>query len=76
VTVPPAPQAAAPSRAPAQATVEDAGIVPIEQLQYSGEKALRRALELQAKLEEIAGSDSTARESVDEVFDLIRLGIA
>jgi chemotaxis protein histidine kinase CheA len=68
-------QALAPQTpAPAPATQAE-GVVPIEQLQYSGEKALRRALELQSKLEEIAGSDSRARESVDEVFDLIRLGI-
>lgn len=50
-------------------------VVPIEQLCYEGERALRRALELRAALEQLAEHDTSARETVDEVFDLIRLGI-
>lgn len=77
--IPPAPtkgRAPAPpaERAPIAADAE--GVVPIEQLQYSGERALRRALELRPQIEELAGANSGARESVEEVFDLIRLGIA
>ena len=69
-------QAQAP-RAAAPAPVADAeGVIPVEQLQYSGERALRRALELRPRIEELAGSSSSARESIEEVFDLIRLGIA
>jgi chemotaxis protein histidine kinase CheA len=50
-------------------------VVPIEELCYSGEPALRRALELRPDFENRAGEDSDAREAVDELFDLIRLGI-
>ena len=50
-------------------------IVPIERLCYSGEPALRRALELREQLEKLAGDDSDAHAAVEEVFDLIRLGI-
>lgn len=73
--IPPAPTRA-PTPAPAQIVADAEGVVPIEQLQYSGERALRRALELRPQIEELAGTNSGARESVEEVFDLIRLGIA
>ena len=56
-------------------TTPDEEIIGIEQLCYSGEPALRRALELRAQLETLAGEDSDARAAVEEVFDLIRLGI-
>lgn len=81
------PSAPAAAAAPATATPSSAGlagdngageserVVPIEELCYSGERALRRALEIRPKLETIAGDDSDAREAVDEIFDLIRLGI-
>ncbi|MEX2282504.1 MAG: hypothetical protein WEE89_08470 [Gemmatimonadota bacterium] len=51
------------------------GIVPIEDLCYTGERALRRALELAPEIENLAGDKSEARDYVEEVFDLIRLGI-
>ncbi|HEY0304572.1 MAG TPA: hypothetical protein VGC44_06355 [Longimicrobiales bacterium] len=75
---PPAPQAAAAPPAPvAPAPVpDDDGIVPIESLVYSGDRALKRALELQPAIEKIAGEDTQAREQVKELFDLIRLGSA
>jgi hypothetical protein len=72
----PAPAAPVPSIAevaPAAAAPDEDGVVPIEQLQYSGEKALRRALELKPALDRLA-SDAAARAAIDEVFDLIRLG--
>jgi chemotaxis protein histidine kinase CheA len=53
----------------------DGEVVPIEELCYRGERALRRALELRSHLETLAGSDANARENVEELFDLIRLGI-
>lgn len=63
-----------PAVEPAAPAAEDR-VVPIEELCYSGERALRRALDLRPRLESIAGDDSDARESVEELFDLIRLSI-
>ena len=76
VTPPPAPAQAKAMNSPAapDAAGEDR-IVPIEELCYNGERALRRALELRPRMETIAGDDSDSRDSVDELFDLIRLGI-
>lgn len=65
---------APPVHAPTLTNDPDA-VVSIEQLCYDGERALRRALELRSVLEQLAGDDTDAREAVDEVFDLIRLGI-
>ena len=53
----------------------DGDVVPIEDLLYRGEAALRRALELRPAIERLAGTDAAARETVDELFDLIRLGL-
>jgi len=50
-------------------------VVDITELCYSGQAALRAALELRADLEEVAGENPDARETVEEVFDLIRLGL-
>jgi chemotaxis protein histidine kinase CheA len=71
----PSSPAPAPPPMSAPPTPSNDGIVPIEQLCYSGESALRRALELAPQFEELAGDNSTARENVEELFDLIRLGI-
>jgi chemotaxis protein histidine kinase CheA len=49
-------------------------VVSIDHLQYQGVRALQRALELQPVLERIAGDNAEAREQVNELFDLIRLG--
>ena len=51
-------------------------VVPIERLCYSGERALKRALELKPEIDALAGTNQAAREKVEEVFALIRLGIA
>ncbi|HSL70801.1 MAG TPA: hypothetical protein VK864_11205 [Longimicrobiales bacterium] len=75
---PASPEPAQPfSRAAAPAANGPAGddAVPIERLTYQGERALRRALELRADLENFAGDNTDVREVVDEVFDLIRLGL-
>lgn len=67
---PPAPLAQpAPTHSPDEA-------VPIQDLLYSKERALKRALELKPELEQITAANAAARESLEEVFDLIRLGIA
>lgn len=47
--------------------------VPLQDLCYSGESALRRALALRSELEQ-ALAQGRAQELLDEVFDLIRLG--
>lgn len=54
---------------------DDGDVVPIEDLLYRGEAALRRALELRPALDRLVGADAAARETVDELFDLIRLGL-
>lgn len=47
----------------------------IQSLMYTGEAALRRALDLRARLERAVEHDPDALALVDEVFDLIRLGL-
>ena len=80
-----APRAAAPAAAPAPvaapvtpqpvAPTAD-GVVPIDSLLYRGQRALNRALELQGELERLAASNPSAREHIDELFDLLRLASA
>lgn len=60
--------------APLTRTLDD--VVPIQHLLYTRERALQRALELEPQLDQLAGANPAARESLAEVFDLIRLGIA
>jgi chemotaxis protein histidine kinase CheA len=60
---------------PAPSAHSDTSVVPIEQLCFSGERALRRALELRSQLDQLADQNGVSRESMDELFDLIRLGI-
>lgn len=75
--VPPAPPAVTPTRAAASAAAPAGDdVVPIERLCYRGEAALRRALELQPALTAARPGDAAWRETVQELFDLIRLGMA
>lgn len=55
---------------------EAAAIVPIEELQYAGDAALVRALDLRPVLDSsLAGaSGADSRALLDEIFDLIALG--
>lgn len=49
--------------------------VAIEDLEYRGEAALARALELRSMLEETLLEDAPLSPILDELFDLIRLGM-
>lgn len=49
--------------------------VAIEELEYRGEAALARALELRSVLEESMIEDEPAGPILDELFDLIRMGM-
>lgn len=68
---------AQPGRAPAEAA--QAAIVPISDLLYRGEAAFRRALslreEVRALLAQASPDGQALRDLVEEVFDLIQLGI-
>jgi hypothetical protein len=78
----PARAAAAASPAPATDVVEvaslapdDAGVVPVESLVYSGPTALRRALELRRELDSVRHDDARLQALLREVFDLVELGL-
>jgi hypothetical protein len=68
------------SRPDASATAPDEDVVPVEDLLYRGQDALRRALELRAELAALAAAPGagTARlyELQREVFDLVELGLS
>jgi len=49
--------------------------VPITLLEYRGDAALRRALDLRPGLEGVVLDDPGAREQLEELFDLIRLAL-
>jgi hypothetical protein len=49
--------------------------VPIEELEYAGNRALERSLELRTALEDGIVSGDPVGPILDELFDLIRLGI-
>lgn len=71
-----APAPAPPAPAPAPAPAPELELVEMESLLYRGEDALRRALELRSELEEAVAEDARARALLEEVFDLIELGLA
>lgn len=54
---------------------DPAGEVPIEELEYSASDALQRALELRTALEDGIVSGDPVGPLLDELFDLIRLGL-
>lgn len=65
-----------PSAAPVtvEAGHEKHSVVAIDTLQYHGQAALQRALELRPVFDRITADNPEAREQVNELFDLIRLG--
>lgn len=54
---------------------EDGTEIAIEELEYTSEAALARALELRAPLEDGIVAEDTVGPILDEIFDLIRLGM-
>ena len=72
---PPPPATPRPAPAPAAKPQEEDDVVPIESLCYRGPAALRRALELRPQLEPLVAGNPAAREVLEELFDLIRLGL-
>lgn len=75
---PTAAPAAAPAPAPAPAAAAAAAaVVPIDDLVYRGDAALRRALDLRGEIERsVSADDRAARESLEELFDLVRLAMS
>lgn len=89
---PPQPVAAAPAPAPSAVAqtaegvqpsaaepprADEEGVVPVETLLYAPEDALREALALRGRLEQLAGGRGTPLgEAVDELFGLVELGLA
>jgi HPt (histidine-containing phosphotransfer) domain-containing protein len=54
---------------------DDAVEIAIEELEYAPKAALERALELRAPLEDGIVAEDTVGPILDEIFDLIRLGM-
>jgi chemotaxis protein histidine kinase CheA len=70
------PEAPTPAVAMASAPTAPApSTIDIQALQYNGEAALRRALELRSRVERAVEHDPDALAAIDEVFDLIRLAL-
>lgn len=57
-------------------SASDVPIASLDTLEYRGERALERALDLREALEDAIVSDQPAGPILDELFDLIRLGRA
>lgn len=53
---------------------DELNVVPIGALEYRGEAALERALELREALEEAIVGETPTGPILDELFDLVRLG--
>ncbi len=64
----------APPEPVADATPEmDMAVVDVVSLQYRGDAALQRALELRSVVEAAVTGNAAAKDAVDELFDLLRL---
>jgi chemotaxis protein histidine kinase CheA len=82
VSAAPAPSAVAesveevPASAGAAPRADKEGVVPVETLFYAPDDALREALALRARIEQLAGGRGTPLgEAVDELFGLVELGL-
>ncbi|HEU0015632.1 MAG TPA: Hpt domain-containing protein [Longimicrobium sp.] len=69
---------AAPPAAPAPAAPAEDGVVPVENLFYSPEDALREALALRARIDALTGggAGTPLAEALDELFGLVEVGLA
>jgi chemotaxis protein histidine kinase CheA len=83
VAAPSAPSAAAETAEAVQASAapepraDEEGVVPVETLFYAPEDALREALALRARIEQLGGGRGTPLgDAVDELFGLVELGLA
>lgn len=54
---------------------EQGGIMDVAELEYRGERALERALELRSELERALEEGRSSQGILDELFDLVRLGM-
>jgi hypothetical protein len=61
--------------APSEGDGGEGPLVDIRDLCFDSQSALRRATELRPALERAVAGDATAREALDELFDLIRLAL-
>lgn len=72
-------RAALPGGAGDAAALEEDGVLPVESLEYDPGEALRVALSLRPRLEELLGDRSgrgtPAGDALDEVFGLVELGL-
>lgn len=66
---------ARPPREPPPPAEGEGGVVPVSRLEYAGRAALERALSLRPSLEEGLASEGGVGAILDELFDLIRLGL-
>jgi len=73
VVAPPA--AAEPPAAPAPAVEQEEEVVPISEFCYSGSAALDRAITLRGELEAAVAGGVETSDLLDEIFDLIQLGL-
>lgn len=63
------------NRMDGEARAGSGGTVEIEELEYHGRGALERALQLREALEDAVVTDQPVGPVLDELFDLIRLGM-
>lgn len=75
VVLAPGPESIVETVAPAIDAADADGVVSIDDLAYSPDAALRRALQLRATVLEAQPLDPRAREAASEVFDLIRMAL-
>lgn len=68
---------AAAAPAPEQPRADEEGVVPVETLLYAPDEALREALALRGRIEQLGGGRGTPLgDAVDELFGLVELGLA
>ena len=70
-------QAAEAASPAAEPRADEDGVVPVETLLYAPDAALREALALRGRIEQLGGGRGTPLgDAVDELFGLVELGLA